>query len=212
MIHHARRTGWVGVAAALLTVLACTKTTRNVAPLTPEPANNSPAGTLQRMRWAWEHLNPHEFGTVLSADFVRAPGPADSAGSPYREPPFNRGDELVCFENLVEGNSRYGRVAAIQMTFDSALDPQPDLRPGMTYPVHQVIDAPSVSVFVRYITGVIVSRTGGATFYLVRGDSAAIPPYMNLKPDSTQWYIQTLVDGLRGAGGDTTQANSPICW
>lgn len=212
MARYARMRATAVVGGALLIGVACSKTTRIVAPTAPEPINSSPAGALHRMGWAWEHLNPHEYGTVLSADFEATSSLTDSVGNVYGGTSWTRDAALVCFESLVEGASGYGRVVSISMPINSSLNPQHDLRPGKTYPVHQQIDVSSISVTVRFLNGTIVSRSFGALVYVVRGDSAAIPPYLGLMADSTQWYIQRIDEETTGAPADTTHAPSPLCW
>ena len=89
----------------------------------------------------------------------------------------------------------------VTLVFDTNLYPMPDSRPGKQNTTwHREI---RTSVDLTLDFGSQVQRvTGYARFYVVRGDSAALPSYLGdrVVRDSTRWYIERWEDEtLEGA-------------
>src|SRR5262249_23904018 len=77
------------------------------------------------------------------------------------------------------------------LTFDRTFILEPDSRPGKTFPWHQEIKR---NVVLSVDNGDQNFRiTGAARFYIVRGDSALIPPELvqrGFHADPNRWWIE----------------------
>jgi hypothetical protein len=178
----------------------------------PAPVPDSPQNVVLLFKWCWENRDYNKYRTIFTADYQFAFALTDSAGSAYRSTPWVRDDEMLSAQHLFVGGSATEPAAStITLTFNSTLTPQPDLRPGKTYPVHQSINISSLTLIVQKPDGTGYQVSGGALFYLVRGDSALIPSDINLRPDANRWYIErwedqtnqgAIASALRRAGVD----------
>ena len=181
--------------AGLLALAGCSRNHYTLAPA-PEPAPPpvSPVAAVRLFQWGWNHLDEDPFRREMPADFRFVFAPWDSAGNPFRDFPLDRQamhDILHhCFES---GGSGIARAQSVDLRFATTLVPQPDPRPGMNPRWHQVVATSFDLALQRADTVGSYRVTGGVRFWLVRGDSAAIPPdlaALGVVPDSTRWYVQ----------------------
>jgi len=112
---------------------------------------------------------------------------------------------LASATNLFVGGSASEPAASgISLIFDGDLQDQPDFRPGKTDTVHRQIQIANLTLTITKSDGSAVRVTGGALFYLVRGDSAVIPQELKdrgFTSDNTRWYIERWEDQTNvGAG------------
>jgi hypothetical protein len=205
----------LGVVAALAAVLLLASgcidpfqprvgTARAVAVTAPRP--NSPQGVLQLFRWCWVNRQITEYEELFTEDFRFAFGAADSADNL----PILRDDEIEIARNIfVDGSATQPRANRIDLDFNSSLLPIPDSRPGKMFPWHQEITA---RVVLRVETSeVIYQITGDARFFLVRGDSASIPPSLKGIVDAGPgtWYIERWEDQT-GTGSSVTTGGGSV--
>lgn len=197
---------------ALFTLpLSCREATRSVAPQIPQPppVPNTPANAVRLLEWAWEHRDCEALSPLFTEDFVFAFAAGDSAGSPYRSDPWTREDELAASCALFE------HARAIQLDFDRTLLALDDDRPGKRPTWHKSIRT-KVNLKVTADRGggpEVYEVSGFAKFYLVRGDSAAIPPELvqrGFGPDSARWWFDRWEDETLPGGG--TRANPTLGW
>ncbi len=190
----------------VLLALACfgcsskSHVTRPIVPTQTRPVPDSPVNALRLFEWGWSHRDVQVARSVLTADFAFVFAPEDSAGNLFREPWIDRAETLNIFRNLFVGGSAEPPADSISLTFDQTLLAMPDSRPGRNGAWHKEI-----------VTGVdLVVKTGAqeyfvtghARFFVVRGDSAVIPPDLGASPDSGRWYIEQVDDGtVPGPGG-----------
>jgi hypothetical protein len=170
---------------------------RLVAPRTtapdPGPLATSATAAAERLRWCWETRALAEYRGLFTSDFVFVFGAADSAGSQYRDLPWVRADELVMADHMFAGGSATQEAAtSILIGFTSPLRALPDTRPGKDARVHREL---TIDVVLRIdrASGSLEVR-GASVFFVVRGDSAALPPGEGLPADSTRWYIERWED------------------
>src|SRR5260221_6780327 len=176
-----------------LSVSGCSKSSRlptAVSVPTP-PAPSGPVGAVQFLQWCWTHRDIAHYHEIFTDDFDFAFAAVDTAGDPALQLPWTREDELISAQHIFDAAS------SITLPFEGDLLDQPDPRPGKTDPVHR-------RVRIAYLTLTINKKDGGAyralvssMFYLVRGDSAAIPQELKdrgFKPVTTRWYVERWED------------------
>jgi hypothetical protein len=164
-------------------------------PTRPGPAVSAartPIEALRLFESSWEGRSIESYELLFTEDFRFAFATSDTSGNAYLERGFRREDELACARHLFQGGRADQPAASrITMDLDHILNVFPDSRPGKTHPWH-------VEVFSRVVLSVDYAGFGSdridtsARFFLVRGDSAAIPPDLvaRLPADSTRWYIE----------------------
>jgi hypothetical protein len=167
-------------------------------PVAPPPLADSPTGAVRLLQWCWEHRNVEHYRTIFTEDFIFACASADSAGNPYRNVPWGPEDELVFAQNLfVSGTATEPPASSIMFDFYGDLTPQRDFRDGRIYPWHQIVQVTNFTLTVNRTDGSAYRASDGALFFLVRGDSAAIPADLvaqGAQPDSAEWYIERWED------------------
>ncbi len=169
---------------------------------TPMPPPVSPAQAVRALEWTWDQRASAEYPLLFAADLGQS---CDSAASAW-----TRDDEIASFDHMVFGGGAQGAPVPglIQLDFPTLLAATPDPRPGHAARWHQVV----AGTFRLALSGAGVrpeTLTGDATFYLVRGDSAAIPEDLlaaGVTPDSTRWYFE------RMAFVRAVAATTPTTW
>ena len=198
MTAHFRATLRALVAGALLASLALCGLTACFNPFDPEvgdpgftepaPVPDSPENLLRLLEWCYVNRAIFEYSELFDNDYRFVFGLLDPEGVPYRNKPWNREDEVRSTENLFQGGDANQPAATnIVLIFDKTfrVTDDPD-RPGRG---HKLI---RTSVTLRIVADRATKEVVGyANFFLVRGDSAAIPPELRgrVEPDSNRWYI-----------------------
>ena len=187
--------------AALITI-GCSDSSKSPArplgipPATAAPIPDTPVNTVQLFKWCWENRDIAHYREILPADFNFTCPITDTAGNAYRNPPWawTREDELISFSHMCAGGSAYEPAASsISLIFDGNLIPQNDRRDGKSANWHQQVQIANLTLTIIRSDGSAFRLTGGALFYLVRGDSAAIPQELvdlGFKPDPGRWFIE----------------------
>jgi len=159
------------------------------------PTPDSPAHLVQMVAAHWNHLDWRGYGNLLTDDFQFIFAQSDSAGSLYRDRSFDRALEILVARHMFEtGNASLPPFQRVSVTL-GRLIAIPDPRPGKTFPAHQYIrtgftlaaDAESFSFRIY----------GSAGFFVVRGDSAAIPPDLRDRSaltDASHWWLERWED------------------
>jgi hypothetical protein len=176
-------------------------------PAESSPAADSPENALRLLEWCWNHLDTTAYRDLFTDDYRFTFSLSDTGGSGYRDTTWTREDELASFNNMA---SRTVSVSvALDRNFRVALDPR--------YPNsgrwRKLI---RTSAFLRLVDadGGQADVSGYPNFFLVRGDSAAIPVGLVARgvwPDSTRWYVQRWEDDCQEYGSRATPA-SKACW
>ncbi|HET9328532.1 MAG TPA: hypothetical protein VFQ05_17330, partial [Candidatus Eisenbacteria bacterium] len=178
------------------------------------PAPMSPEGVVLLLQWCYVSRNEENHRTLFTDDYQFVFGLLDPEGAPWRTTPWTREDELAYFDHLVNGGSANQPPAqSITLLLDRNFQVIDDPRPGKTPPWHRVIRT-SVTL---HIVAENSSRevSGFANFFLVRGDSAAIPEGLQPRgtiPDSAFWYIERWEDETLPAEGARAMPSSAATW
>lgn len=159
------------------------------------PAANSPAGALRLFQYCWRNRDVNQYASMFTDDFCFKCSARDSAGS-GSGCDFGRGDELQMAEHLFEaGTATDPPASSIRFDYTSDLVATPDPRPGKDPGWHKQIRAQALlRIDVEDRSNEI---KGPGLFYLVRGDSASIPPDLVVRgfaPDPNRWYIEAWQD------------------
>ena len=201
------------IAALLLFAFAvagsgCSESSKTLAPIVRPtgPAPSSPAGVIRLFEWCWENRAIDEYETIFTDDFRFLFATGDSAGNAYRDAPWTREDELACARRLFVGDTDHAPASDIQLDFDRTLIALNDDRPGKDPGWHRSIRTKvNLKVTIDRGAGPEVNEVNGyAKFYVVRGDSAAIPPELaarGFQPDPNRWWIERWEDETLPPGG-----------
>ena len=195
-----------GVLLAVTAALAASCATTTVAPPAPDtaPAPSSPANTVRRFEWAFNHKDAAMVRDLLTDDFLFISAGTDSAGNPSRVP-HTGGWFVAALAAMMDSST------TVSLVLDENLIPFPDSRPGREPRFHKQLRS---SIDLRIFGTANFEITGNALFFLTRGDSAAIPKELisrGVKPDSTTWWIDRFEDetlGVPGAPADTNPSRN----
>jgi hypothetical protein len=172
----------------------------------PAPVPNTAANAVRLFEWCWQNRGIKEYEEVFTDDYRFVFAETDSAGEAYKDVPYTREDELRATTGLFVGNNEREPATKIELDFDRSLIPLNDDRPGRNPIWHKSIRT-KVDLNVTLDRGAgpeVNTVSGHAKFYLVRGDSAAIPPELTargFRPDSNRWWIERWEDETLPSGG-----------
>jgi hypothetical protein len=188
----------------------------------PAPTPNTPRNIVLLFRWCWENRAIDEYREVFTDDYSFQFAQLDTAGNAFRDRPWTREDEMISATNLFVGGSAAEAPAdRITLDFTNTLREFPDSRPGKDPKWHKEF---RVEVNLRVTRGESTLEVRGpGLFFVVRGDSAAIPEELvarGFQPDSNRWYIERWVDetvadeagpfsARRSRSEDSAQAQAP---
>ncbi len=184
---------------------------RPVPPPAPAPVANTPAGAVRLLEWAWNQRSCEALRGLFTDDYRFVFALGDSSGNAYRDVPWGREDELAASCNV------FANATDISLAFDKTLIALPDSRPGKDPRFHKSIRTKvNLAVVIPETSGTTrIDINGFAQFYLVRGDSAAIPPDQAAQgagPDSTRWWIDRWEDQTLPAGGLRANPTNSRSW
>jgi hypothetical protein len=155
---------------------------------TPPPTPNSPSGVLRLFEWAYNNRDVSEYRTVFTDDYRFAFSQLDTAGNRYRDQPWTRSDELESAKKLFDAAS------SITLQLDKSFAVFNDSRPGkQNGTIHKTVRT-QVLLNIVTLDNNQINVQGKANFFLVRGDSAAIPTDLGVGPDPNRWYIERWED------------------
>ena len=203
-----RHAAALGLAVAAIITLGCSDSSVSrrlgVPPAPAAPTPNTPKSTIQLFKWCWENRDIAHYREIFTDDFVFTCLTTDSVGNPYHTESWTREDEIASATHLfVGGNASEPAASNISLVFDGNLFAQPDLRAGKTSEWHKQIQISNLTLTIIKGDGSGLRVTGGALFYLVSGDSAAIPQELTdlgLKPDAGRWFIERWEDQTNNGG------------
>ncbi len=170
---------------------------------TPAPAPSSPTNVIKLFEWCWANREPSLYSEIFTDDYRFLFAPSDSAGNPYRDSPWLREAELSMATHMFSGGLDLPPASDITIAIDNLLVSQPDPRPGKDPKWHRSVRT-SVNLRITFEAkgaSSVSSVVGYALFYVVRGDSAVIPPELagqGFRPDSTRWWIERWEDETAG--------------
>jgi hypothetical protein len=179
------------VAVVALATFGCSVEHRVTGPLpwrTP-PAADSPTNAIRLFEWGWDHRDLAPFENLLATDFRFVFALGDSAGNPFQDVPIDREAMIGCLGRLFVGGGLASPATSISLTLDPALKAGPDSRGGKNGIWHKEI-LTSVDLAIVTEDGAEYRVMGNARFFVVRGDSALIPPESGVGRDSTRWYLE----------------------
>ncbi len=163
------------------------------------PAPTTAINVVRLFKWCWENRNITFYRQIFTDDYRFAFAVTDSAGNAYRNTPWTREDELVSAQNLfVGGSATESPASSITLIFTGDLKSERDFRDGKRDSTrHRTVQITNLTLTVTKSDGSGLQVTGGALFYLVRGDSAVIPQELKdqgFVPDINRWYIERWED------------------
>jgi hypothetical protein len=172
----------------------------------PAPVPSSAAGVLRLFEWCYNNKSIAEYREIFTDDYRFFFSPLDSAGAEYRGIPWTREDELISTTQLfVGGSADQPAASSIRLNLDKNFlvyaDPtfvSSDARGRW----HKNIRT-QVVLQIQTGDGNAIDISGAANFYMVRGDSAVIPPDLQARgfgPDSNRWYIRRWDDETAQSG------------
>ena len=177
----------------------------------PAPVPNTPANCVRLHEWCWKNRAAEEYRELFTDDYVFVFGLNDSAGQPYRDRPWIREDELTTATNAFVGGGDVPPANKITINYDPNLITFADVRPGKTNKWHRTIRT-SVDLQVDAGERGTLEVKGNALFFMIRGDSANIPPELvarGFKRDSTRWWIERWEDETLSEGAALRPASPP---
>ena len=173
-------------------------------------------GTPQALMDAFAQANnerdPARYSELFTGDYEFAFAVTDSAGNAFPGRRLLRDQELTYALHLfVTGTSSSPPATRIVLTLDRSIFPEPDSRPGKDFPWHQEVKE-------NYVLAVDTidqsfRLVGSARFFIVRGDSAQIPPDLaarGFRPDPNRWWIERWEDESAGTSGSPQDAPTPV--
>ena len=170
----------------------------------PAPVPNSPSNLLRLLEWCYVNRAIFEYRELFDNDYRFVFGTLDPDGNAYRSNPWTREDEVESTTHLFQGGAANQPAASsivilLDRNFRVTDDPT---RPGLA---HKLI---RTSVTIRIVADQTQREVQGyANFFLVRGDSAAIPQELRdrgFEPDPNRWYILRHEDDTLPPEGATT--------
>ena len=184
------------------------KPVQSATPPPPVPATDVDAVRL--FAWCWNNRAVPNYAGILTDDFRFQFAARDTSGYLGQGDWFTRAQELDDAHHLFEsGTATLPPATSIELTLDGALIPNADSRVGKDPKWHREI---LTSVLLRIKTeSQEFQVTGHARFFVVRGDSAAIPAELQpqVRPDSTRWWIERWEDETdEGAGAAPALASA----
>jgi hypothetical protein len=172
----------------------------------PPPSRTTATGVIELLEWAYERRDFRVYETLFTEDYQFFFDPNDSAGNQYRQDPWIRTYELSSARHLFEGGSAAEEQPASSITLDYAAQLQEeDTGDGLDPVTHRRVVTP---VYLEIQAGDRFVVQGTVEFYVVRADSAKIPPEIAARITPRDWLIYGWVDrtlsGNLGAGEVTS--------
>ena len=187
----------------------------------PAPIPDTPSNLLRLFEWCYNNQAIAEYTEIFSDDYRFYFSPTDSSGSDWRGRPWTREDEMISTTQLfVGGSATEPPASSIHLSLDKNFfaypDPEFQTWPDGTHrdfagTWHQNIRT-TVTLRITTEDGGSTEIQGHANFYMVRGDSAAIPEALILKgfkPDPNRWYIRRWDDETAQEGGLALASAAP---
>lgn len=173
------------------------------------PAANSPVHALERLTWSWNHRDAGVYAGLLTADFEFVSSSSDSTGSVGDL--WTRESEVFVVGRMFDAAPSFAHFAhldQLSVALGRRGSDLPDPRPGKDPRVHRMVVV-SMTVAANGNVGLgdeSLLADAPSAFYLVRGDSAVIPPDQlaaGVQPDANRWWIERWEDQgmpVRGSG------------
>ena len=168
---------------------------------TTPPVPSTPADAIALLRWCWESRDVTRYHELFTQNFRYFYTFGDSSGAAYQTTPWTRLDELASATNLfVGGSTPRAPASSITLTFTSGPEflPSPG---GLGYPWRQRFVA-RWALDIACTDGSTLQSGGQSMWFLVRGDSAAIPQELKdrgFSPDSSRWYVERWLEEVSTA-------------
>jgi hypothetical protein len=170
------------------------------------PTLDSPSELATVLKWVYEHRDAAAYAALFTSDFIFSFEPLSGDSTPRPSPwsPWDYEDELIASNNLfVTGNSQIGPAQRITLEMAYVRPVSPDPRSGKDPRFHELVDL-DVILTVYCQTGVF-RIFSNARFFMARGDSASVPPGLDVPADSTRWYVERWEEGVTPFGGLRTR-------
>ena len=177
----------------------------------PPPVPDSPVNALRLLEWCYGQRAINEYRELFSADYRFVFGLLDETGNAYRDQPWTREDDLESTTNLFQGGDA-NQPAATSIVI--VLDRNPRVTDDPNFPGSRWRRLIRTSVLLRVTDANSGQReaSGFANFFLVRGDSAVIPPDLAQRgfvPDSNRWYIRRHEDDTPPPESEGLNSSAP---
>lgn len=188
------------VAGVLILLAGCAgkATTPVTSPVAKPPslAGLGPEDFARAVTGLWDQRNWDSYSWTLTDDFQFVFAPSDSAGNAFLGRCMNRDIEVLAAKRMFEaGTDLEPPFVSVSFVLGPGLLNLPDPRPGKDPTVHRLIRGPFT--FSADQGQAEFRITGNVNFYLVRGDSAAIPAGLDAlgaAPDPDRWWLERWED------------------
>ena len=175
---------------------------RSVAPK-PFKMARGPEDLVHAIAFSYESRSLAAYRDLMTDDFMMVCAEADSAGNVSQGATHTREDELLRFAALADP---YREPPFRELTLEFG---EPIVTTAGTRPGHRVI---RTTYLMQYAEGSEQTRslTGEVQFFIVRGDSASLPPLGDQPDDPRVWYLERWEDLTTGDGWCAFPARNPI--
>jgi hypothetical protein len=172
-------------------------------------SSNTPEATVRRLLSSFSRLDADWYVKDMTENYLFVFAAQDSAGNPYRGI-VTREDEFTIGLRMFEtGTAEHPPLRRASVRLHRPLASLPDPRSGKDPEVHRLVRA---TFELEADNGQEAFRVFGASlFFLVRGDSAIIPPgavAAGARPASSRWWIERWED--EGVAGPAPLARDPL--
>ena len=158
---------------------------------TAQPVPSTPTDAIALLKWCWENRDVARYHELFANNYQYFYDVGNPAGVPYQATPWSRSDELVSSSNLFLGGGTKAPASSITLTFTDGPTLLPSVA-GLAYPWHQQLEA-QWTLDITCTDGSTLHGGGKSKWFVVRGDSAAIPQELKDRgflPDPGRWYIE----------------------
>ncbi|MGH7742463.1 MAG: PKD domain-containing protein, partial [Candidatus Eiseniibacteriota bacterium] len=159
---------------------------------TAAPVPGTPTDAIALLKWCWDNRDVARYHELFTDNFQYHFDAGNPAGMPYQNTPWTRADELISSSNLLlGGGTSRAPASSVTLTFTDG----PTLLPGSAvrgYPWHQQLEA-QWTLDITCTDGTTIHGEGLSRWFMVRGDSAAIPQELKdrgFTADSSRWYVE----------------------
>lgn len=195
MDRHDRLRAWrvLVLATALAVTAGCGG--RRFSPFTPTaptvvtvPQADSPVNAVRRLAWVWSQRDAAAYQAMLTSDFRSVFSYYADGAVVTQHPDWGVQHERAAAKHLLVGGGSLTAPTSIAVSVADAMLDLPDPRPGKDPRFHRMVTT-TYDLTIEASPGG-TDHQGTLRAYLVRGDSALVPPDVFVLRDATRWFLE----------------------